>query len=231
MARDYDMSMGRPVILEGPVERQAFLAKVYSTFTAGLVLALLGCVLALTNPAVGRIGLAVMGNPLIYILTVLALTFGVMALSRTPGINLVAFGAYTTFFGILTAPLIMMAAGATGSLAVVYQALGLTVLVFGGLSVWALTTREDLGGWGKYLLIGGLLLVGVGLIGAFTSFGLGLWYNALAVTLIAGFTMYDTQMIQRRYPATMWVAGAVALFTDFLMMFWQLLMLLTGSRR
>ncbi|MCG3152614.1 MAG: hypothetical protein GEEBNDBF_01916 [bacterium] len=220
---------GRPAIMESADVRSQFLGKVYALLGTGLVLAGGACVATLNSkPLLGAV-MGLMQNPLFYILAIVGLTFGVQAVARIPVLNVVGYGVFTLFFGAITAPLVMMAVMATGSGDVVVQALGLTAILFVGLSAWALTTKEDLSRWGTYLFIGALILFGIGVVGMFTSFNVGLWWSALWVALLAGYVMYDTQMIQRRYAVTDVVPASIALFTDFIVMFWHILRLL--SRR
>ena len=221
----------RPVALEIGSVRSAFMAKVYAVFTAGLLIASTTCYLAQVSPAVLGLGLAIFRNFWIYLLLVFGLNLGMNAVRHVPVLNMVAFVIYTIFYGLIGAPLIYVVAHDAGGPLVVLQAAGLTALVFGGLTIWALTTKDDLSNWGIALVVGALLMVGVAVIGVLTHGGLGLWYAALWVVLLAGFTMYDTWMIQRKYPTTEWMMGGIALFVDFWIMFLYIVQLLAGGRR
>lgn len=229
MMDDARQSWGQPAIYAPAQERSHFLGKVYATFTAGLLVAGLSCMVVLGNPALLQGVAGLMSNFLLYILLIVGLVFGVQAAARVPGLNIIVYGLFTAAFGAITAPLVAYAVIAAGP-QVVGQALGLTVLIFGGLSIWALTTKEDLSRWGTFLFIGCLTLFGIGLVGMFTAFNTGLWYSALWVALLGGYVMYDTQMIQRKYSTDMWIPAAVALFTDFIIMFWHILRLLSDRR-
>lgn len=219
----------RPVAMESTNVRSAFMGKVYGILTVGLLLAGASCLITMTSPALLGATVKIMSTWWLYLLLVFGLTFGVMAISRIPVLNVVGYGLYTAFFGAITAPIVLMATKSAGGPLVVGQALGLTGILFVGLTAWALTTKDDLSRWGTYLFIGALVLAGVGIVGALTGFNVGLWYSALWVALLAGYVMYDTQMIQRRYAVTDVIPAGIALFTDFIIMFWHILSLL--SRR
>ena len=50
------------------------------------------------------------------------------------------------------------------------------------------------------------------------------------VLLFAGYTVYDTSNIVRRYPANMAATAAASIFADFVLMFLYLLRALGGNR-
>ena len=231
MADQYQQQYAAPAIYSPVDVRNKFLAKVYMTFGAGLIAATFACLVTMMSQPLLSIAASIITTWWLYLLLVFGMAFGVQAVSRIPVVNVFAYGIYTLFFGMLTAPIILGVMGPNGDATPVLQALGLTVLLYAGLSIWSLTTKEDLSGWGTYLFIGALLLIGVGVIGMVTGYGLGLWYSAIWVALLAGFTMYDTQMIQRHYPVDMWIVGAVQMFTNFILLFWHIMMLVAGSRR
>lgn len=220
----------RPVAAETPDVRTAFMAKVYTILTVGLLLAGASCVITLSTPALFTGVMSLMSTWWLYLLIVFGLTFGVQAISRIPVVNLLGYGVYTVFFGAVTAPMVWFATKSTGGTDVVIQAVAITGIVFVGLTMWALTTKEDLSRWGTYLFIGSIVLFGIGLVGMFTSFNVGLWWSALWVVLLAGYVMYDTQMIQRRYSTQDAIPAGIALFTDFIIMFWHILRLLSDRR-
>ncbi|MEO7994066.1 MAG: Bax inhibitor-1 family protein [bacterium] len=214
----------------GVSERQGFLAKVYMTVGAGLFVAGVAAIATLGSPTLMNGILGLLRIPLLYIAVIFGITFGVQAVSTKPGINVVAYGIYAWFLGMVTAPLVMYVVAQTGTFATVYWALALTTALFGGLTLWALSTREDLSGWGRYLMYGAWAMFGVVIVALIFNLAIGLWYNAVWVALISGFVMYETQMIQRRFPTTMWMSASIALMTDFIVMFWHILSLL-GRRR
>lgn len=220
----------RPVAAETPDVRSAFMGKVYGILTMGMLFAGISCVVTLSTPALFNGIVGIMQTWWLYILVIIGLTFGVMAVSRVPVVNMLAYGLYTAFFGAVTAPLVWMATKSTGGTDVVVQALGLTTILFVGLTIWALNTKEDLSRWGTYLFIAVLVMAGIGIVGAITGFTIGLWWSAVMVVLMAGYVMYDTQMIQRRYSTQDAIPAGIALFTDFIVMFWNILRLLSDRR-
>ena len=54
----------------------------------------------------------------------------------------------------------------------------ITVVTFVGLTVFVMTTKVDLAGWGKYLGLAGILALGLIVAGILFGFSLGLWFSA-----------------------------------------------------
>jgi FtsH-binding integral membrane protein len=116
----------------------------------------------------------------------------------------------------------------------------LTAAAFGGLSLWGYVTKRDLTGFGSFLLIGLIGLIGASLVNMFLHSGaMAFIVNVLGVFIFAGLIAYDTQRLKMTYyqlggdQAAMGVAtnyGALSLYINFINLF-QMLLSLFGSRR
>jgi modulator of FtsH protease len=161
-------------------------------------------------------------------------------------LNLVGLGVFGVLEGFISAPLIFYAlaqapsagAAATSSEVIasgtglLTQAFGLTAIVFGGLSAYAITTKRDFSFLRAALWIGFALLFGIGLLSMFgigEGFVMGWGWSAAWVLLMSGFVLYDTQNIMKRFPASAAASAAAILLVDFVMLFKHILLLL--SRR
>ncbi|MCL2916010.1 Bax inhibitor-1/YccA family protein [Shewanella corallii] len=111
----------------------------------------------------------------------------------------------------------------------IMQALGLTAVIFGALSMYALTTKKDFS-FMRGFLVAGLVIVVVGLIASFfiqtTGFFMAL--NAGIALLMTGFILYDTSRIVNG-GETNYIRATVSLYLDFLNLFIALLNLLGMS--
>ena len=207
-------------------ERAQFLQRTYSTLFAG-VLGLCVTLWAFQHvPILQQIGYALISNWILYIVAGLGITYAVHAVADRYPINLVAYAAYVVFFGIYLGPLVMIAEG-TG---LVTQAALLTGIVFTGLTGYVFYTGKDFSFLGGALTVGLFTLVGVGLLGWLFGFSLGIFYPAAAVLLFAGYILYDTSNILHHYPTTAYVTAAIVLFTDVVMLFKNLLILLMQAQ-
>ena len=111
-----------------------------------------------------------------------------------------------------------------------------TAAAFGALSIWGMTTKKDLSGWGTFLIMGVIGLIVASIINIWLqSDALGWAVSSLGVLIFAGLTAYDTQQIKNEYlhfrmtpggEAVLEkgaVMGALHLYLDFINMFMFLL--------
>lgn len=116
-----------------------------------------------------------------------------------------------------------------------------TAAGFAGLSLYGYTTKRDLSGLGRFLMIGLIGLVVAMLVNLFVgSSGLAFAISVIGVLIFAGLTAYDTQNIKNNYIAHAqamdqeWLAksaimGALNLYMNFINLFMFLLQFL-GNR-
>jgi FtsH-binding integral membrane protein len=143
-----------------------------------------------------------------------------------PGINLLALFGFTTLTGVIISPLLYIV-GRNNPVSIL-QAGVLTVGIFGGLTAYVFLSNRD------FSFLRGMVTVGliiVLLTGFFNilfvgSLGLGFALAVATLLLFAGFVLYDTSNIIRRYPTNEYVAGALALYLDALNIFLALLRIL-----
>jgi uncharacterized protein len=112
---------------------------------------------------------------------------------------------------------------------------------FAGLSLYGYTTKRDLSGLGRFLMIGLIGLIVAMVVNLFVgSSGLAFAISVIGVLIFAGLTAYDTQTIKNNYIAHAqamdqeWLAksaimGALNLYMNFINLFMFLLQFL-GNR-
>ncbi len=112
--------------------------------------------------------------------------------------------------------------------------LGAAVL-FAVMSGYGYFTKQSLDSFGKYLMVGLIAIIVVGIINIFIgSSALQMFVSAAAVLIFLGLTAYDTQKIREQImesssPAVE-VMGALTLYLDFINLFLSLLHLFGGRR-
>ena len=225
-----------PVVAHiSPALRAAFLRKVYLTLTGGVAVAMaVGMFLALSalqDPA-HFLWKMVQGNGRwMLLLGYLALSFMVSSVVRIKGVNILAFLAFTAFTGFFISPLLAVSAVITQSLNVIWQALGLTVFAFGGLTGYVLISGKDFSFMKGFVWTGFWILLGFMVMGIWiNSWAYHMAITAVGLLVFVGFVLYDTSNIMHRMMPNEWVAGAFSLFIDFINMFIRVLILLTGRR-
>ncbi|ADY12918.1 Bax inhibitor-1/YccA family protein [Sphaerochaeta globosa] len=227
------MSERNSSILQNVTARERTILKnVYLWMTAGLGLTALVAFFVASNPSLLR---ALVGNTLGFLLIVVgqfALVFYLSArldrMSQSSAIG--AFLAYSALNGIMLSTLFAVYAGV-----VIYKTFFTTALMFGGMSLYAMTTKRDLNKIGSYLVMGLWGLIIASLINMFfRSSGLDYLISFIGVGIFLGLTAWDTQKIIRmneQYGSAideetftkLSIIGALSLYLDFLNLFLFLL--------
>ncbi len=214
-------------------ERVEFLKRVYGWMAAALALSAVGTWLSIVSGAATALLQA--GLIAHFLVWGAWIAMGVVAqkVRHQPVVGVGAFVLYSMFTGLVISDIVLFAmlfaAATTGSAwTYVAQAFGLTSAVFGGLSVYAITTKRDFSWMGGMLVAGTIALIGVGIIamivGMSSAFSLG--FSFVAVLLFSGWVLYNTQQIMRTYPTNEHLAAAMHLFTDFAVLFMHILNIL-----
>jgi len=220
-------------MLENVAVRQRSIVKnVYLWMTAGLGLTGVVAFFLASNPSLMR---ALIGNTMGFLLVIIgefALVFYLSArldkMSQSSAIG--AFLAYSVLTGVMLSTIFAVYTGA-----VIYKTFFTTALMFAGMSVYAMTTKRDLSGFGYYLRMGLWGIIIASLMNLFfRSSGMDYIISFLGVAIFLGLTVYDTQKIVRmnyEYGSSMdeetftkvSIIGALSLYLDFLNIFLFLL--------
>lgn len=196
-----------------------FVKTTYKFFAASLLLATIGALVGLMNFQ------AAVQYKWAFFIAEFAAFFGLMFTRRMPTVNLLMLFAFTFLSGITLVPLLGFVIAKSGANAI-WQALGMTTIVFGVMSVYAIKTKSDLANMGKMLFIAVIVVVVASLINLFL--GSPLMQVAIAgvsVILFSLFIAYDTQNIIRGLYESP-IEAAVALYLDFLNVFVSLLQIM-----
>ena len=162
----------------------------------------------------------------------LVLLFALMAKKRETPLNLILLFAFTFCSGLTLTPLLYSVLSLPAGAVIVAQALALTSVAFGGLSIFAMNTKRDFTTMGKMLFIALIVVICASLLNIFMASPiLQLVISSVAAILFSFYILYDTQNIIRGNYETP-VEGAVALYLDFYNLFVSLLQILglTSSR-
>jgi FtsH-binding integral membrane protein len=218
---------------------RTYMLSVYNYMASGVLLtgvvALLfaqsGLVYSLFNAA-GKpslLGWVAMLAPLGIVLT---MSFGVNRLSEFSVKAL--FWGYAAIMGVSLSTIFLRYTGS--SIAVTFFA---TSASFASLSLYGYTTKRDLSGMGKFLMMGVVGLIVAMLLNAFFPSTTGsLMISGVGVLLFAALTVYDTQKIKAMYDVVgnsdfrgkSIVMGALTLYLDFINLFLFLLRFMGGNR-
>ena len=230
--------------LEAPVaafaaasERAAFLKKVYGILLLGVLgfaatLYATATVPALTDLSM-RFAQLIYGRGMvgwaIYLAIFMGGSFLVQTFAEKRPVNVIAYAAWVVLLGFMVSPIVLIANAAHG-VEIVQQASGLTALVFGVLTVYVLWTGADFAWLRGVLFVAFVGLALTALAGFAFGFSVGLWYSAAVVLMSAGYVLYNTSQILHRMPTTMAMSAAIVLFTDVVLLFKHILILLMNNR-
>lgn len=148
----------------------------------------------------------------------------------SPALQYLGLGLYILAEAVLFVPMIFVAAHYSTP-DVLPTAAFLTTVLFGALTLFALTTRKDFSFMRGFLTIGGLLALGTIVAGTLFGFTLGLWFSVAMIFLAAGAILHDTSKIILHYPTDQHVAASLELFASVALLFWYILRLLMALNR
>lgn len=208
-----------------PQNITAFLKATYQLFAASLMAATVGAYLGL--------GMASVITSWYWGLVILelALLFALYAVKEKPGINLAVLFAFTFISGLTLTPLLSSVFNMPGGASIVAQAFLMTSVAFGGISMFALTTKRDYSNMGKMLFIALIILI----VGSISNIFIGSPMLQLGIAMVgalvfSGFILYDTQQIIKGGFSTP-IEASIALYLDFFNLFISLLQIFAAFNR
>lgn len=222
--REYTQSYDRTQALDNALV--SFVKTTYKIFAGSLLLGTLGALLGFMFFEI------TIAYRWAFFIAELVAFFGLMFSRGKPGLNLLMLFAFTTLSGITLVPLLSFVITQSG-VGAVAQALGMTTIIFGVMSIYAIKTKNDLANMGKMLFIALIVVFVCSIVNIFLG-------SPALQTIIAGagavlfslYVAYDTQnIIKGAYQSP--VDAAVSLYLDFLNIFVSLLQLfgLLGNNR
>jgi len=205
-----------------PADIMAFLKSTYQLFASSLLAASAGAYIGLGM--VSAISSWYWG----LVILEFALLFGIYAVKDKPGINLAVLFAFTFVSGLTITPLLSNVFNMPGGASIVAQAFLMTSVAFGGISMFALSTKKDYSSMGKMLFIAVIILIVASLSNIFfQSPVLQLAIAGAGALIFSAFILYDTQQIIKGGFSTP-IEAAIALYLDFLNLFISLLQILAA---
>jgi len=204
------------------VQLMSFLKATYQLFAGSLLAATAGAYIGLGI-------VSILMGPVKWVLFAveLALIFFVIPrVKHTPGVNLAVLFAFTFITGLTIAPLLNSIFAMPGGASIVGQAFLMTSVAFGGISMFAMTTKRDFSSMGKFLFIALIIMIVAGISNIFIqSSMMQLAIASVGALLFSAFILYDTQnIIKGQYDSP--IEAALALYLDFFNLFISLLQIL-----
>ena len=135
-------------------------------------------------------------------------------------------GIYVVGEALIFAPLLYIATYYAGDANVIPSATILTLLLFGGLTTVAFTTRKDFSFLGSILRIGSFIALGLIVCSILFGFSLGLLFSVVMVVFASVAILYSTSNIIHRYAPHQYVAASLELFASVALLFYYIVRIL-----
>ncbi|MGD1859380.1 MAG: Bax inhibitor-1 family protein [Leptolyngbyaceae cyanobacterium] len=219
-----------------PSDRAAFIRRTY-THLAGAVAGFIaiefilfttGIAGALTNLLAGSrfMWLAILGG--FAILGWVARSL--IARAKSGEQQYLGLGIFVAAEALIFAPILYIAAYFVGG-DVIPIAAGLTLVLFGGLTAIAFTTRQDFSFLRGFLTIGSFIALGLIVCSVIFGFTLGLLFSGAMVIFAGAAILYDTSKVMHHYSTDQHVAASLELFASIALLFWYVLRIVMAMRR
>ncbi len=136
-------------------------------------------------------------------------------------------GLYVVAQAVILVPLLYVAANYGGA-DVIPTAGIVTLCAFTGLTAVVVLTRKNFSFIGPFLGVAGFVALGFIVCSIVFGFSLGMLFTVLMIGFACGYILYDTSKVMHEYRIGQHVAASLALFASVALLFWYILMLLTG---
>ena len=207
-------------------ERATLVRRTYSLVFAGVVMTVIGCALAMSQPALMEL---VARHPFLTFLATFAPLMGAQAFRRQFPMNISLTLLFTLIEGVWISPMIYTMERQQPGVAT--QAAVLTLSTFAVLTAYAFISRRDFSAWGSFFVVGLWVLIGTSLLNIFfQNQSASIWIAGGTVLVFSGMLVYDTWRLRNQFGPEDYVIAAVQIYLDLLNLFMGILRLLGGRR-
>lgn len=145
------------------------------------------------------------------------------------GVQYAGLALYVVAQSVLFLPLMLVATSVSDPTLLPSAAL-LTGFLFLGLTLVAFFSGADFSFLRGFLIVGGLVALGLIVASILIGFNLGLIFSGAMVIFAAGAILYQTSNVARYYRTDQYVAAALALFAAVALLFWYVLRIFLAFR-
>ena len=131
-------------------------------------------------------------------------------------------GAYVVAEAVFFTPILFIAANYSDPTAIPSAGI-MTAVVFGGLTMMTMYTKQDFSFLGGFLRLATFAALGFILCSWLFGFSLGIVFSTLMVVMAGGYILYETSAVMRHYPETAYVAASLRLFAAVALLFYYIL--------
>ncbi len=232
----FDINTGMLVANAGETERASFIRRTY-LHLGGAILAFAGLETLLVKSGVAESFLNVLkGNSWMWLI-VMVMFMGVSYIADrwahspiSKEMQYAGLGVFVVAEAIVFMPMIYIAQQFAPD--ILGHAILLTLMLVGGITFTAFTTRKNFSFLGPILSMGSWIAMGVIVASILFGFTLGAVFSGIMILFAAAAVLYSTSNIIHEYHTEQHVAASLALFSSVGLLFWyilQFLMSLAGD--
>lgn len=161
-----------------------------------------------------------------FIILEFAFLIALYIMKEKEGLNLFLLFGFTFLSGFTLAPILTLTLGLSNGADILTNALLATSVAVGAISLYAINTKRDFSGLGKYLFIALIVLIVTAVINIFMQSSLlHLGISAFSGILFSFYLIYDTQnIVNNRFDHPM--TAAVGVYINILNIFLSILNLM-----
>jgi modulator of FtsH protease len=204
-------------------ERNRVLRNTYWLLALSLVPTVLGAWIGVKTGVMASMGVGL--STIIFFAGAFGLMFAIEKFKNS-GVGVALLLGFTFFMGLMLSRLLAAVLGLANGSSLIMMAFGGTAAVFFAMASLATVIKRDLSNMGKFLFVGAIMLLVVGLINLFVqSSALMITLCVLAIGIFSAFMLYDIKRILDG-GETNYVSATLAIYLDIYNVFQSLLALL-----
>lgn len=204
-------------------QRNRVLRNTYWLLALSLVPTVLGAWIGVSTGIVANLGVGM--SAIVFLGGAFGFMFAVERTKNSAAGVPVLLG-FTFFMGLMLSRILAAVLGFSNGASLIMTAFGGTAAVFFAMASLATVIKRDLSNMGKFLFVGAVMLLAVGIINIFVqSSALMLTLSVVAIGLFSAFMLYDLKRIIDG-GETNYISATMAIYLSIYNVFQSLLMLL-----
>lgn len=204
-------------------QRSRVLRNTYWLLALSLVPTVLGAWIGVTTGVVAQMGIGM--SAVLFLGGAFAFIFAIEK-TKNSSTGVAVLLGFTFFMGLMLSRILAAVLGFSNGASLIMYAFGGTAAVFFAMASLATVIKRDLSNMGKFLFVGAIMLLVVGVINLFVqSSALMLTLAVLAIGIFSAFMLYDVKRILDG-GETNYISATLAIYLDVYNVFQSLLALL-----
>jgi modulator of FtsH protease len=205
------------------LQRNNVLRNTYWLLALSLVPTVLGAWLGVSTGIVAQMGMGM--SAIVFLGGAFAFMFAIEK-TKNSSAGVMVLLAFTFFMGLMLSRILAAVLGFSNGASLIMYAFGGTAAVFFAMASLASVIKRDLTNMGKFLFVGAIMLLVVGIVNLFVqSSALMMTLAFLAIGIFSAFMLYDVKRVIDG-GETNYISATLAIYLDIYNVFQSLLALL-----